>query len=518
MAGLGKRISEVAGWTMGSRLLGLVRDILLFASLGTGVLNSAFLLAFTLPNLFRRLLGEGALSSSAIPVLAECREHRGTEATHQLLNALLVRLGGVLVLLVLAALPLLALLRNVEGLPERGYVGLTLSQLLFPYVVLICLGALICGTLNVFGRFGLSAANQVWLNLTMIAALVAGMGFQPEDGPRRVFWLSLGVLAGGILQLLVPAGGMKRAGWRFPEGWRGHPDLGKVMRLFLPGLLGAAIFQLNILVSRLLAFSLNDTATGLLYIAGRLVELPLGVFAIAVTTVVFPELARLSSAGRPEAFARTYHHGLGLILLITLPASVGLAVLGESVLSVLFQWGLFAAEDVHATYPVLVAAAAGLPFFAWSTLLTRSYYARQQMRIPVLLAGVNLVLNLVLGLVLMFWIGAIGLALANTLAALLHCIALQLLGGSMVALPCGRQWRLLLVQGGRMALALAVLVLLCQLGRHGLSLLGLEDRWWDLAVTIGVIPLAAAGYFTCLHILGLPALRMLTGMKSKSRH
>ncbi|NBD37641.1 MAG: murein biosynthesis integral membrane protein MurJ [Verrucomicrobia bacterium] len=517
MAGLGKRISEVAGWTMISRLLGLLRDILLFASLGTGILNSAFLLAFTLPNLFRRLLGEGALSSSAIPVLAECRELRGPASTHELLNALLVRLGAILGGLVLLALPLLSLVATFEGLPERWYAGAALSQLLFPYVMLICLGALICGTLNVFGRFGLASANQIWLNLMMIGALLAGMGIWPADGEQRVLWLSLGVLAGGMLQLLVPAWGMARAGWRFPSGWRSHPDLGKVLRLFLPGLLGAAIFQLNILVSRLLAFSLNDTATGLLYIASRLVELPLGVFAIAVTTVAFPELSRLASAGKAKAFARTYHQSLGLILLITLPAAVGLALLGESILSVLFEWGLFGGEDVKAAYPVLVAAAAGLPFFAWSTLLTRSYYARQRMRIPVILAAVNLFLNLLLGLLLMQWIGATGLALANTLAAAVHCTALQVLGGRMVHLAGMEILRRSLRESLRVGVALGMLGIVCGLGRLAPFHMALEEKTAHVVVTLLVLPLAAAVYFLALHLQGLPALRLLSGMRKSAR-
>ena len=507
--GMGKftrRISEVAGWTFASRILGLLRDVLLFASLGTGPLNSAFILAFTLPNLFRRLLGEGALTSSSIPVLASSLDKDGSSSTFTLLNAILVRLGIGLLILQVLAVPLFLLVTWLPDLPERWYLGARLSQLLFPYMWFICLGALICGMLNVLGRFGLAALNQVWLNLTMIGATLAGLWLFPADGWMRVIWISLGVLAGGLLQLVVPMGGLLRQGWRPVFSLGSHPDLGKVMRLFLPGLLGAAIFQINILVSRFLAFSLDDQATGLLYLSSRLVELPLGVFAIAVTTVVFPELSRLSSSGSESGFADTFTRGLRLILMITLPAAVGLILMAQPVLAFLFEWGLFGASDVRAAAPVLMAAAAGLPFFAWSTLLTRAWYARQQMRTPVILAGVNLVLNLVLGLMLMQVFGAVGLALANTLSSLVHCLALQsLLPGKSLQKPSLRTPSILVA--GLAALSLTVLT-----GLWVIRSLPLEGKAGDLLSVVLVIPLAALVYFAVLWRLRHPDLQGLLSL------
>jgi putative peptidoglycan lipid II flippase len=503
MGKFARRISEVAGWTLASRILGLVRDVLLFASLGTGSLNSAFILAFTLPNLFRRLLGEGALASSSIPVLATSLEERGAGPTFGLLNAILVRLGAALLLIQLLAVPLFLLAPRIEGLPERWHQAADLSLLLFPYMVFICLGALVCGMLNVLGRFGLAAFNQTWLNLTMIAAIVLGLWVLPLSGWGRVLLISLGVLVGGVLQLGVPAIGLLRAGWRPRLSREPHADLQKLLRLFLPALLGAAIFQLNILVSRVLAFSLDDTATGLLYIASRLVELPLGVFAIAVTTVVFPELARIGTQADTGAFARTFSRGLSLIFMITLPATIGLILLAGPILGFLFQWGLFDARDVEAARPVLMVAATGLPFFAWSTLLTRGWYARQQMRVPVLLAGVNLVLNLVLGLLLMRIWGAVGLALANTLSALVHCVALQVLFPGQVLLPPGRRTLVSLSVG------LGLLAALIHAGLWALQRIALPEKAADLLAVAVVIPVAAAGYFASLWLAGHPGLRQL---------
>ena len=503
MSKLSRRITEVAGWTSASRVLGLVRDILLFASLGTGALNSAFILAFTLPNLFRRLLGEGALTSSSIPVLSASLDKHGKEQTFRLLNAILGRLGAALLALLLVLVPLLSLAGLIPGLEERWYAGARLSQLLLPYMFFICVGALVCGMLNVLGRFGLAAFNQVWLNLSMIAAALGGIWFLPADGWGRVLLISIGVLAGGALQLLVPALGLQRLGWSARPHLQPHPDLAKVLRLFLPGLLGAAIFQINILVSRFLAFSLDDTATGLLYLASRLVELPLGVFAIAVTTVIFPELSRLSAAGKTNEFAHTFTRGLGLILMITLPATLGLVVLAGPILGFLFQWGLFDSRDVAAAAPVLMASALGLPFFAWSTLLTRAWYARQEMRTPVRLAALNLLLNFILGIILMQFLGAVGLALSNALSSLVHCLALQyFLPGSALKKP-GFRGGIALFAG------LAGLATVALMVKSVAGLLPLTAKLGDLFTVAVGIPLATLAYFAILRILRHPLLKDL---------
>jgi putative peptidoglycan lipid II flippase len=505
MGKFSRTVSQVASWTMVSRGLGLARDVLLFASLGAGPLNSAFILAFTIPNLFRRLLGEGALTSSSIPVLAGTLEKEGREGAFMLLNAILMRLGLGLLALQLVAFPLFWASRFIPGLPERWYLAAELSLILFPYMFFICLGALVCGMLNVLGRFNLAAMNQAWLNIAMIAAMLVGLVVLPLDGWQKVILISAGVLVGGFLQLLIPLVGLFREGWQPRSGMQSHPELAKVMRLFLPGLLGAAIFQINILVSRFLAFSLDDTATGLLYIASRLVELPLGVFAIAVTTVVFPELSRLSSKGSEDGFGSVFTNGLSLIFMITLPATLGLFLLAEPILGFLFQWGLFDSGDVRAAAPVLMAAALGLPFFAWSTLLTRAWYARQEMRTPVIFAAVNLFLNLFLGLVLMQIYGAVGLALSNTLSALVHCLALQAYLPGRAIKWQGFRTPVILIS------ALSALAAVAFWGERLFREFNLPGKLEDSLLVIVLIPLAAGGYFLVLWFLGHPALKSLSG-------
>lgn len=426
MGGILTNVSLVSAATMASRVLGLLRDILLFALLGVGAVNSAFILAFTLPNLFRRLLGEGALTSAFIPVLAEAVEREGREAGHALLNAVLVRLAVVLGMIVILGWVLLIPMHALDGLADRFHLGATFSAILLPYVVLICLAAMLGAALNVERRFLWPALSAVWLNLAMIGALAAG-AFLPEgETQRRALWLCAGVLFGGGLQLVVPALDLARRGWRpSPRGER-SPRLGRVFALLVPGLLGAAIFQINILVSRLLAFSLDDDASAILYLSARLVELPLGVFAIAVSTVLFPEMARLRARVDDGGLARTYGAGLRMVFLITVPAAVGLAVLAEPILHLLFAWGRFGGAEVAATQWPLVISACGIPFYAWMGLSVRGFHAFQDMKTPVRLGAFNLVVNLVLSLVLMGPFGVSGLALANVVSSGLHAVLLEI--------------------------------------------------------------------------------------------
>lgn len=495
MKGMGKNVGQVAVWTMVSRLLGLLRDVLIFATLGAGLVSSAFILAYTLPNLFRRLLGEGALTSSTIPVLAQCLQREGKTGAFGLLNTVMGRLGMLLTVLVLLAIPMIYVFERQLSWYPRWHAAAQLSQVLFPYMIFVCLGALICGALNVLGRFKVAAMNQIWLNVTMIGGAVLGMAWYPDDIWMRVYLLSAGVIIGGILQLLVPAIALAGDGWR-PDLIRpAHTESQRVLRLFWPALLGAAIFQINILVVRFLAFSLDDTATSLLYISSRLVELPLGVFAIAITTVIFPELSKLKAQQDDIRFAKTYQHGLGLIFMFMLPATVGLVLLARPVLSVLFEYGLFAASDVLAATPVLQVAVLGLPFFAWSTLLTRAYYARQQMRTPVKLAGVNLVLNLIFGLLFMRIWGVVGLAFANTLSALVHCVLLQLLMPGRTAL--GMRPEAIV----KMSAALLLMGVAAQGVIYMIHRLPLSGRWPDLILVATVVPLAVVVYFGALYTL-----------------
>lgn len=493
-------ISTVSFWTLVSRVLGLLRDVLLFAVLGAGLASSAFIFAFTLPNLFRRLFGEGALMSSSIPVLSEVDEKQGRAASFRLLNGILSRLFLWLLGLTLLGAGLAFLATGLPELEARWYLALELSQMLFPYVVLICLSAIICGMLQTLSRFLQPAMSQVWLNLSMISALGAGWWWFEPDADSRVWLLAGGVLFGGVLQLAIPAFDLARSGWR--PAW----DLGKssavdqVWRLFGPGLLGAAIFQINIFVSRFLAFTIDDAAAGLLYLAARLVELPLGVFAIAISTVIFPQLSRQAALRNLVEFRQLYRRGLHLIFMITLPATAGLIVLAEPILRLLFEWGLFSAADTRAAVPVLIAAVLGMPFFAWSTFLTRAFYAFQDMRRPMRLAALNLIVNLILSLVLMQFLGAAGLALANALSSAIHCILLHKL--LKVHLPATTAATSQSPRPIVIPLATLFMSAFAFSSWQLLSKLPLDPKTLSLICLLPLIAVSTAIYFLILHFAG----------------
>jgi putative peptidoglycan lipid II flippase len=411
----------VSAATAASRVLGLVRDICLFVYLGAGVWASAFVLAFTLPNLFRRLLGEGALTSAVVPVFARELENNGRDAAFAFYDQLLTRLGLLLLIIAATGALFFIALRYLPGLDaERWDTALALAAVLFPYLFFICLAAIICAGLQVCGRFTAAALNAVWLNLAMIAALLIGGFFYTDKPAVIVAILCASVLLGGLLQCLLPAMDLRSTGWRFRPTLQSSAGLKQVWSLFLPGVIGAAILQINILVSRVIAHWLDETAVSLLYLASRLMELPLGLFTIAVATVVFPTMARAVGRGDPTDFSRSFLQGVRIVFALSLAAGVGLLLYATEILTVLFQYGAFDAASVSAAAPIVAIYGMGLPFYSLATFGTRALHAHADMRTPVRIAAICLVVNVVLSLMLMHILGVKGLALANVIAAVVQ--------------------------------------------------------------------------------------------------
>lgn len=411
--------SWVAGLTVCSRILGLLRDSLLFSALGASGLNSAFLLAFTLPNLFRRLLGEGALTTALIPALVNIEQD--PEALEAFVNQVLTRL----LLLLLATTGLLATwlvaIGFIPGLPQRWYWAASMGIVLLPYLLFVCLTAALSAVLNSKERFKLGAVSPVWLNLCMIGAL--GLGLRLPEGPIRAWLLCAGVLIGGVLQTSIVAWACWQHGLRLRLDWRHSKALKHWLTLFLPGLWGASVLQLNIVVSRLLAFSVDASATAILYLANRLIELPLGIFTMAIASVIFPRLSRHAAQKDDTSLAKTYQKGLSWALGVTIPAALGLIVLSEPILIGLFQWGAF--EDAQVAQVPLCFFAASIPFYSISILATRALHALGQARLPARMALYTLGLNLILSLLLLPWGATSGLAAANLLATMIQSLLLH---------------------------------------------------------------------------------------------
>ena len=518
-------IGVVAGATLASRCLGLVRDALVTAVFGLEALASAFYTAFTLPNLFRRLLGEGALTAALVPTLQQEIRAAQREAAFLLVNRvaswLLVVTGGIVAggMLVLALVPrwLAGGGRWTEVAPslERWLVAADLAVILFPYLVCICLAAVFSAALQTLNRFLEPALSPVWLNLAMIGCLsgaaYGGWAASPEG---RMLWLCAGTLVGGLLQLVVPALALRREGWRPRFGLGVDDGLRQILRLMAPTVFGSAIHLINISVSRLVGLSLNDSAVAILNLATRLMELPIGVFTLAVSTVVFPLIARHAAAGEWEALAASYRKGMRLILVINLPAAAGLALLAEPIVRVLFQRGEFGPADTAAMRPVLAIFAAGLPFLAFTTLVLRAFYAEKDTATPVRAAALSFIVNLGLSLILMGRWGTLGLAVASNLALAVQAVHLQVI---LARRRPGLAFHFLRRDLGKILLATAAMsgvVWATHLAWQRLAPSGLVAEAAGLAVTIG---LAAGFYGSLLWVLRLEGREELAAIGQRLR-
>ena len=500
-----KNIVVVSLSTIGSRILGLGRDVLIFAALGASRWNDAFILALTLPNLFRRLLGEGALTSALVPIFSDVLKQSGRSQAFAFLNQVLVRLLIILISLVAGGMILLVLLSNGKLLPERWALSADLAVILLPYMLFICLSAIVSTGLNLVGRFAVAASTPMLLNISMISALLIGMGLEDDPG-KIVYWLCGGVLFGGFLQLTVPACNLAYQGWRPRFGELLRTEMSELWQLFIPGLLGAAILQVNILVSRLLAYSLDESAVSVLYLASRLMELPMGIFTFAIATVFFPTLARAVSNRDNLAFANSFIQGIRLVIGISLPAGIGLIILGKPIAE-LFRWGAFSSNNVAQTVPLIAIYGFGLPFYSVATIATRGLHACRDMKSPVRVAGLCLFVNFISGVILMQFFGANGLAMSNVLAAIVQAVclwqALTKCCSELYEFPLRDAFFKILVSGISMGL-------LCVISNQVLLGFNPSVKEYAFATLFLVIPCCASIYFIILYFLRFEELELLT--------
>ncbi|HVU25013.1 MAG TPA: murein biosynthesis integral membrane protein MurJ [Opitutus sp.] len=430
-----KNISLVSGLTMASRVLGLVRESLTAAVFGTSELLSAFVTGITLPNIFRRLLAEGGLTAAFIPALNDELEARQRPGAFALVNQVTSWLFAVTVGLVVVAMVLLSQDGAIRAIGRLGGAepatvvrwldGARFAVMLFPYLILVSLAAAFSAALQTLHRFFEPALSPIWLNLSIIGLLLAAMHWAHGDPATQILWLGGGWLAGGFLQMIVPAAALVGEGWRPRPDFRLSPPVRGMLRLMAPTVFSSSIYLFNMSVSRLVGLSLNDAAVAVLNFSQRLMELPIGVFAIAVSTVVFPLISRYAAAGDHENLAQSYRKGMRLILLINVPAAVGLAVLAVPIIRLILQHGQFTAEATAMMRPVLIANAVGLPFLAFVSLALRAFYAQKDTMTPLRAAGLSFLVNLVLSLALMGPLSTTGLAVASTVAVVVQAVYLQ---------------------------------------------------------------------------------------------
>lgn len=421
--GFFRAMATVGGWTAASRVLGFARDILIARVLGTGPAADAWVVAFRLPNLFRRLFGEGAFNAAFVPLFARRLEEQGREAAkvfaEQTLAVLLTFVFG-LVAVAMAAMPWLMPLLAPGFLdnPEQFEMAVQMARITFPYLLFMALTALFAGILNSLRRYGAAAANPVLLNVVLIVALVGVVPFTGLAGPVLAWAVSLA----GILQFLLLAVAAGRAGMalRLPRP-RLTPAVRRLLKLMLPGFLAAGAMQLNLFVGTLIA-TLQPGAASFLYYADRIYQLPLGLIGIAVSVVLLPEITRRLRGEGEESAQRGLNQGLEFALFLTLPATVALLVIPLPIVRTLFERGAFDPEASVATALALFAYAAGLPAYVAAKVFQPAFFAREDTVTPLKAALWGVAVNLVAAVGLFFLLqdqglGHLGLAVATSLAA-----------------------------------------------------------------------------------------------------
>jgi putative peptidoglycan lipid II flippase len=421
-----RSIATVGGYTLASRVLGFLRDVLVAAYLGAGPIADAFFVAFKFPNFFRRLFAEGAFNAAFVPMFAGKVAVAGKQAAKAFAEDTMAVLLTVLLALVVAielAMPwfMTVAAPGFVREPEKFRLAVEMTRITFPYLLFISLVSLQGGVLNSLDRFAAVAATPVLLNLCLIGGLI---GFAPltRTAGHALAW---GVALAGVAQFLWLAWACANAGMglRLPRP-RLSPEVKRLLVLMLPAALGSGVVQVNLLIDIVLASLLPTGAVSYLYYADRIYELPLAVIGIAISTAILPLLARQVRRGEHDAAVATQNRALEAAVLLTLPAAAALIVLDRPIISVLFERGAFRIPEVQATAAALAAYALGLPAYVLIKVLTPCFYAREDTRTPVKIAVVCVLVNTAVAFALMQVVAHVGIALATVVSAWLNCVML----------------------------------------------------------------------------------------------
>ncbi len=413
-----------------SRIAGLIRDVIVARVFGAGFVSDAFFMAFTIPNLLRRFFGEGAMTAAFVPVYTEISATKGEDEA-QRLACRSVTLLCLIMLFVVSAGMLLApwIVRGVGfGFGEiSGKLELTtsLTRVMFPYVGLVSVLALVTGILNVRGHFFLPSLSPLLLNAGMIfGALELGGCFS-----HPIYGLAAGVLLGGVAQLLLQYPVLLRYRVRLRPDFRftGDVALRRISRLMLPGVAGVAVYQINVVVTRLLASFLPQGSVSYLYYGQRLFEFPQGIFIVSLAQAVLPMMSRHAADGDDAAFKDSLQFAFSLMVVFTLPAIFGLVICARPVYSLFFMGGEFDLTALDATSMTLIYYAPGLLFVGLSRVAAQTFYALKDTRTPVLVSFWTLIVNAGLGYLLMGPLQYLGLALALSLASAFNALLLIIL-------------------------------------------------------------------------------------------
>ena len=437
---LAKSAGTVGLAVMTSRLLGVLRDQTLAAMFGTGMAQDAFSVAMRVPNLVRDLFAEGAMSAAFVPTFTRHLKNHGRDAAWRLgnlvLNALIVVTGVLVVAGIFFAEPLLRLLPDFDpAMASADYIApdgaarlaltVQLAKIVMPFLTLVAIAVAVGGMLNSLRRFFVPALSPAAYNVGMLLSAVAVVPFCPRFGLEPIVGIAIGALIGGLGQIAIQLPLLYREGFRYqPILSFKDPGLREILLLMGPGTLGLAAAQVNLLVNTYLAFGEGEGAVSSLGFAFRLMYLPIGLFGVSVATAAIPEMARHAAAGAMDDMRRTISSSLRMMLMLSVPATIGLMVLAGPIVELIFQRGQFDAESTRMTALALLAYAPGLVGYSAVKIASPAFYAMKDARTPVLVSVTTIVLNVVLNVTLVRMLSFQGLAIGTAIAALFNAAVL----------------------------------------------------------------------------------------------
>ncbi|HAW26946.1 MAG TPA: murein biosynthesis integral membrane protein MurJ [Planctomycetaceae bacterium] len=511
--------------TLLSRILGMVRDIGMATLFGNGPIMDSFSVAFKLPNLMRRLLGEGALSTAFLPTFIRELENQGRESAWKLVTAVLFWLMLFSVMIVGAGEILLIFLSSLESASPEARLLYWLTGLLLPYLILVCMAAQVNATLHALNHFSIPALLPTILNLFWMGGIWLIAPFYP-DASAKITIVCLAILAGGVLQLILPCLKLFSLGYRPRLDWQGGlTQIQTIAASMAPIVVGLSITQFNTLIDSVLAWGLarpediartgevpiweifeSGTASAL-YFGQRMYQFPLGVFGVALGTVLYPRLSRHAERQDGELLRQDLLLGLQLVIGVGLPASLGLFLMAEPLSTLLFQYGDFDVFDARQTAEMIRYYGVGVVAFMAVLILNRGFYAVGDTRTPVRIGVVIVFCNLLLNLALIWWMRGKGLALATSLAAMIQsAVSLWLIREKTGALNL-RQLASTSLRAGMATLVMSVLI------GVELSLLPVSDQFLARLIRV-LVPVISAviSYLLLARLLGLNEI--MTLMKS----
>jgi putative peptidoglycan lipid II flippase len=523
-AGRSERLVRSAGVVslavLMSRVTGLLRETVMARLFGAGLINDAFNLGFRIPNLTRDLFAEGALSSAFVPTFTEYLGQRSKAEAARLVNLVataLIMIVGTLCALGMIFAPVLVhlLAPGYAAVPGKFELAVTMTRVMFPFLLLVALAAQAMGVLNASNIFGVPALASTFFNLGSIGfGLVLGVWLGPSIHLSRIEGMAVGVVLGGALQLCWQLPSLHHLGYRFrPVLHWSDPGMVRILRLMVPAILGNAAVQINVMVNTNFASTIYDPRTGFdgpvswLSYAFRFMQLPLGLFGVAMAAATLPSISRSAAAGNMDEFRKTLSHSLGMVFLLTLPSSMGLVVLGKSIIGSIYQGGKFQLYDTQQTALALSYYAIGLTGYAALKVVAPAFYALGDARTPMLVSLGSIVVNFATASTMIRLTGLrhAGLALSTSAVALSGFAILFALLRKKIG---GIEGRALVAQLGKVSAASLAMAGVVAVSSHAMAAnLGVSRlaRLADLALSI---PLGLAVYYGVCRALGVSDIDM----------